>query len=651
MSTLKINGTDYSESARATNKIRIERLRKSLDEYDELEFIQYRATLAGITWKGGQAVEWSDGGTPYFKGHIVQVDPRFTPHGWVVRYQCYGLKWVGNRVPITNASDSSGSIIYNLPSDDPDYNASLSGLSLASILTELFDDHASALSAKGIAGYVAGDLTPLTMVPNEPVIISGTNFFNVIDSLLEQWAGNYACYVEYYSGTADWRIRIKAITSFTSTTLTLGVDPIEPPSISRDISQCFTRAVARGAAKTEPAHLSTANGTLEETWSGSDETNWAWNDWAEPAGAVDRGTITVVGSTTVTVQSSDSTRTWATNFWSDNEGAIWVINSVATGITQQEYRLVTACGSLSAGGTAQITLDRALVNGGYTSYRLICKPVNTLVDVYRRYDINNTQVAANLANKFSPPCNVAHNGVLRGGVAYPVGIVALDGVEWPANLEIDLANQQIVYSEPVVKPFNTQANLDAGGASVDKPDDVIAIVPYSRGTLTAVKPSSSYEGTAYTIEGLEETLYFDIPTWISEGDQAQIEALLQAKLDTVKDTIVSGTVVYHGKYSTALQIGIKLRIAASSPSFTTGWETLDAPVREIVLDWPADGADIWTTTMQISNRRKQAAGDSFYLSPAFAGGAAWDVPDPGFVLPVYQPMGMGRKPAWIKAEG
>lgn len=637
-STLTIAGTPYTVTGRSTARMLLDRMVLSIDDADTFEFHDFARSLPP-QFHPGQSVEWDDAGpTPYFKGEIVQAQSAFTSLGWCTGYQCRGLKYLGNKIPITNPFDSSGVITFNLPANDPNYVPALSGQSVGAILQTIFTDHAAALAAYGIAGVVAADYTPLTLVPPTPQTFSGP-LFNSIDTFLDANAGLYSCWVEYHTATTDWRIRVVSQAAFAAATLTMGTDPIDPPTISRDSTGSYSQVLYRGRDNVESLIASVVDLTLVPSWSGADQAAWKWSDFVSPAGATDYGTITALTSTTATITSHFSTRAWITNFWSINQGTFWSINPTATGVTQQEVRSIIACTAMTAGGSATITFDRPLANGGYTSYRMTCQPPGTKVDVWRRYGLKSTFAAAHLVKMFNAPVAWGNLGSVVE-TQYPIGAIVKGSTEFPVTFEVDPVTQTIRFTQPVVTTVNAQQVLDLGGAAVVAPDDVIALIAYARGTLTSVAPSGGgYQGTFFTADGVSRTWTIDDPGWINAGAQSQYDQLAQAKLDTVKDTVLTGSCVYNGKYVAGLTRGMLLNIAGHG--YTTGYEAIGAVVRSVTLEWPDAGANAFTTTLAISNRRKQGTGDTFYAHPAFTGGAAWEVTEAGFQHGVATAIGGG----------
>ncbi|HWE35501.1 MAG TPA: hypothetical protein VG406_02935 [Isosphaeraceae bacterium] len=621
--------------------VEMNRLYIGLDEYSSIEFAETAATLPG-RWKPGMTASLDEDGVRVFSGEVTTRQRRQAETGWGIGYRALDLKYLANKIPITNPNDLTGVIRLNLPWDDPLYSPTLAGQAVSQILAYLFNGHAPQLIAAGVGtttspsfdGFVPADLTALTQVPPEPIYLTG-NLMDDVDRLLEKWAGRFACRVDPNGpvdglGVRRGVIRILDTATFTPLTLTMGVDPIEWPDVQEDTSQCAGRMVVRGAGDIDAALASIGHGTLAETWTAGDETSWDWDAFVTAGGGSDSGAITALTSTTATVQSTDATRAWAANFWGANAGQVAVINPVSTGITQTEWRNVISCTALAAGGTSVLTLDRPLDNAGYTRYTLSCHPAGTLADVYRRYRATSTYVAAHLAPKFNKPKEfVTATEVLS--VMYPTAeIFGAGGVGWAAKFNIDQANGDIVFAEPTVKALNDQPTLNAGGAGVVKPTDVLALLAYSRGTLTATYPAdvggvAQYTGTFHSTSGVGRTAYYEVPSWLDAGQASNMLQLAQLLLDPRQDVIYEGSATYRGKLSSALALGQALNVAGDDgASYPTGMEAMAATIRGVTLEWPKSG-DIWRTKLTFSNRRRLATGVEMYIHPTFQGRAAWDL--------------------------
>lgn len=148
-------------------------------------------------------------------------------------------------------------------------------------------------------------------------------------------------------------------------------------------------------------------------------------------------------------------------------------------------------------------------------------------------------------------------------------------------------------------------------------------------TISPVTPS--YSGSANAQYGLERTLIVDCPEWysgsigVASQSTADMAALAQQYLNTTQNTIIEGTITYQGLYSTALNaftnstFGVAFNIAGNG--FTTGWESAAAPLKEVSIDWPQQGAAAFLTTMHVSTRRRPFTGDRMFIHPIFTGGS------------------------------
>lgn len=623
-SVLTIGGATIDRADNATRCI-LNRLTLSLDQPDALEFAQVGTTLPGA-WHPGQAVTLTVDGALAFSGQVTSRHPATGPGGITVGYRALGLKWLANRIPVTNGQDGTGQIVYNLPSSDDDYIASESGLSVGTILSDVFTAHATALAALGITtdATTASQLAALTIVPDEPVLFQGSRLWNSIEDFLTQWYPQYAAYIP-----AAGTIRVVDTTAFPATTYTLDSDPVELESIAEDASECASRVVLRGYADVEPAYLSLAAATLSEAFTATDKAAWTWYSFTQPAGAADSGTISTVTSTQVTVSSSDATTTWSVNYWSGIEGWIFVYDPAATGITFGEWRHITANTALGAGGTSVITLDLPLNNSGYTAYTIAGQPLGTS-ETWRTYNVVPTYVGQHLVKQFprSVPWRATDSVVQTN---YPAAVVCWSSsgsppfIEFPATFEVLPLTGQIRFSEPTVRIFGTLSNLELGGSHTDGiPDDIQVLVPYSRGALTAVYPPdvggvAQYDGPAHALYGLERTYYRDYRNWVYAGDATSYQALAQQVWNTVNAPVIEGTLAYQGKLSAALTLGTSLNLTGNG--YTTGYEAIAAAVRTVTLEWPQEGATPWVTRLEFSTRRRAYSGDKLYEHPMFAAGS------------------------------
>lgn len=630
-STLTIAGSTVTRGP-GNARVILNRLTLSLDRPDELEFTEIGATLPGA-YHPEQAVTLTDGATTVFTGWIFSrhADAFGTGSGRV-GYRCLGLSYGAALLAVT-AADGTGLMQFNLQTTDPNYIATEAGLSVGTIISQVIAQHSSQLAGIGVTtdATTTSQLAALTVVPPDPVYISGNSLWTQLQQFLQQWyASRYALRIEPSGLVRCWDTY-----SLTTETITLDSDPAILASVAEDTAECYTQVILRGRDWVEPAMLSLHDGTLigEQVggagpgWTAAQQAAWNWAAFAYPQNGYDKGAITALTSTVVTVQSDDATVTWAANYWPPILGTIMMINPIVTGLGGfQEVRHITANSALSAGGTSTITLDSPLNNSGYTRYQIVGFPVG-LSQVWRKYIIKNTYVADHLVEQFNygvpfqigmgstslVTTPVAAVEFTQAGITQitqvPLQVVPFDGTN-PGY---------ILMNNPVVQFTSSQAQLNAGGSSVVAPTDVIVMVPYSRGALTVQSPAGGgYSGTAFTAFGVRRTLYRDYPNWLSALLSSNMQALADNILQTVSNATREGSVTYFDKYTNALPSGswpIAINIAKATG--TTGYEAMAAPVRTVTLEWPQDGAAIWVTHLSFSTKRQLYSGDRLYIHPMF----------------------------------
>ena len=310
-----------------------------------------------------------------------------------------------------------------------------------------------------------------------------------------------------------------------------------------------------GAAEVEGAYVSQADFTLVPAWSSDDQAAWDLAAYNTPGNGISDGTITALSSTQCTVKSNSATQTWTANYWNGIFGQITCINPASSSIAFTEWRTVTACTALTAGGTAVITFDRPLENSGYTKYHLFGKPPG-VSQVWRLYRIVPNYVAQHLVDRFPYGFVWQQSDMSVQTIWFPCAVIGWGPpaatnllnvvIGAPAGMQVLPATGQVLFNTPTVCWFGTPAKLQIGGAAVDGvPTDIRVVVPYSRGVLTAPAPpdsggSPTYAGTAYTRDGIERTVVRDYPDWRWAGDTSSYATLAANVLETVQDVVFEG---------------------------------------------------------------------------------------------------------------
>lgn len=591
-------------------------------------------------WLGKEVVLSIDG-TTYFKGDVVRCVPQWTNLGWCPAYTCTDLKARCDRIPFTDENTKTDAAGFNLSPLDPNSIASRQGRSVGQILTDCLKmvTNATALNAKGVGAYTTltpvtlpsstvSDLASLTVVPPAGVYIQGERLIAAIEGFLRFWAPNYLLWIEPATGA----LRFLDKRGFSGVTLTLGTDPISPSPLSRDVCDCFQRVVIRGQPIAEAKLLGLSNGGLAEDFAwGPYTTNaaakaaWTPDQTITDQLAKSEGTCSCTDTLNVVVNPTDNSQSWVANYWDQTstgyQGTIQVEDTGLAGVTMFVTRRIVANAALSAGGTANVQLDLPLPATSYNHYKLYGMSSGASL-VWKKYLVTDSDIAGALANQFTyPQPFVGANGNYAEMTSFPMGSVVWSASGSPpyeertVGITVDPASGHVYF---------LQATYVANGNRV--PTDVRALVAVNTGNLTAIWPANTgtpavtpaYGGTSYTVEGMQETLTLTVGQW---RDPINLSAMLDFAKDvhdSVKDAVIEGEVIYHGKYLTALTPGVALSIAGNG--YTTGWEGLALPILEAEVRWNSGVETQFTVSMRVSNRRQSLSPGAFMKPDRQVGG-------------------------------
>lgn len=578
----------------------------------------------------GKAVSLAIDSTDYFAGDVTDADPAYTEKGWVTVYQCRCLRFRGDRAPFTDANTTTDSAAYNLPTDDPLWLANRSGRTVGEILTDALTGvtNATNLDAKGIGGYT--DLTPptlpsatttdlaaLTLIPPTSVYVQGERLLSAIESFLSAWAPNHAMWIQ-----PDGVIRFLDMREFAENTLAMGTDPIDPSPLRRSVGECYQRVIVRGSSRTEPKLITLSSGILEEDFAYGALSNadakaaWSPTDFDQDLKARSEGTCSCTDTLNVVVNPTDNTQTWSANDWDQTNrlGVLWLYYSAGSGINQFVSRRIASNASLSASGTSNVVVTEALPATNYDVFQIYGVSSGASF-VWRKYQITDSAIYAALARQFTWPVPyIGANGDVAVMTSYPIGSALWSESgdppyqEWPIPFTFNTATGNIIFQIPTYKAVGNHV-----------PSDVRIMAAVNVGSLTATKPASDYEGTSHTVEGMEETLTVTVPSWRDPANQSAMDDYAQDLLDSVKDSIMEGEVIYHGLYDTALTMGQAVRITGTD--YTTGWESDYLPVHEAEVRWNSGMPSHYTTTLRLSNRRAHFSSGAFLRPERPVGGA------------------------------
>jgi hypothetical protein len=509
----------------------------------------------------------------------------------------------------------------------------LSGLTVAQMVYDYFGLHSTQLTALGVSQPSSTDLSPLTVVPLNPVQLTG-RIFDAVDNLLAQWAPKYQTYID----PTDLTIRIIDVTDpDTTQQFTLPATPSDYAdwdtakltSISFDTTNCYTQVVLRGSTLTDAAILDQALGSLTKGWTNTQEADWTLQDYLYPSNS-SVGTVSSMTSLTLTIAPVSGVLTWGLNYW--NQGTISAYLLVGGTPTIYETREIVAC-TATSGGSATITVDYDFAGSGYNGYE-IRGPIVGENLVWRKYTIpdavvrpsDNTAINLHLVKTLSHSVAwspgddvVVQTTAPQGEIYHSIGCVAANYDAGFGSIQIYPSNDGttpgfIAFDQPTVMAFSSYPSLVAG-----KPDgipcDIKALVPYSMGVLSAQAPDSGYEGTAYSEYGVERTWYKDYPNWNYGAQASNMGTLAQDILDSVKNVVIEGSLEYYGCPIDAMTLGQGINITGGFATDDAFLPTMNCAIRRIQVEWPENAGSWQVCTFQFSNQRKPYLGDALFVHP------------------------------------
>jgi hypothetical protein len=659
-STWTIAGTAYTAPQRAAARIKPVDIFRTIDNgYDALAFSENCVGLTPSFHNGAPVVMQADfgfGTKTYFKGEVTDVQWTPTAKGYVIGYTALGLRYQADRVPVT-APDGTGRYVLNRDPQDPYFLTSDAGLTVGQCLSRALTVSftANLLNAIGVGGYTSlspptlpastvSDFALLTVVPRRPVVMEGECLINFLSQLVQRYQPAYVLEL-----SPDGVFHVKDTTSttvFVPQTLTLpgpggaGTPGVQLPTLSRSTREVATQLILRGGPEGEATWLSFNDGTLNAAWSMADQNAWTLYDFTQPKDALDVGNITAIASTSATITSDSATETFAVNFWNGRQAVIFLYNYAASGIAQQEFRLVVSNTAMSAGGSATVNWDTnwPISYTAYTRYKLV-GGAGTKNDVGRLLNVRephtgatglSTYIGAHLMARSPTLIRVANNDGTYAERYGSTATICWSSSGSPPYTEISIGVQPVPSTgqfrlvEPMVLPFGNPSDLQQNGwptFAKGLPGEVRVLAFYSRGALQSTQPATGYAGTAYTVDGLQATKYMDYTDWIWKNDQSAMNTLASEHFKSLRDAVVEGTINIFGLAPfDALTFTNSLNIAVAGG--TSPWSAMNAPIRAVRVTWAtAGGEGIWLTQLHFSTRRKPFTADDLYVHPQFAPGS------------------------------
>ncbi|WP_165076164.1 hypothetical protein, partial [Paludisphaera rhizosphaerae] len=488
--------------------------------------------------------------------------------------------------------------------------------------------NAGPLASLGIGGYTESggeyslpaatlsDLAALDQIPTGVCTVSGPRCLSAVESFIQSIYPGHALNVQ-----PDGKIRVFDLLDPTAVTLTLEdlTDLVSPPSVRRSLADCFTKVTIFGQPRTVAKLVSLSNGGLEEWFQYPGVTNsaakaaWTTDVYKYGQGSRSTGTLTVTDTTHVVLTSADATQTWDADAFgpAGQAGILHLSKSVISGFDSIVSVRVVANTALTAGGTSTFTLESPLPATDYDGYTLYGFDTGPAL-VYRRYRVVDADMRAALARKFSP--SAVWLGAYGGSATstnFPMASVCWDGNEVTDGFSIDIADGTITFFVPTY--------ITAGNRP---PDDVRVLIAVNEDSLTATAPASGWEGTAYSVDGLQREQRVFMKSWTDPANQAAMDDYAQQLLDTNKNTVVDLNLTVNRILDEVLPLANQgLNIAADG--YSTGLEDANLPISGLSIVWNNGAASLHTTSVTASNRRQPPSENLLPPERQRQGGYLW----------------------------
>jgi hypothetical protein len=375
----------------------------------------------------------------------------------------------------------------------------------------------------------------------------------------------------------------------------------------------------------------------------------------------DAGACVCLSTTSVQVTSANPAARFGSNYLDQatgRRGVFYGLSSVTSGVDSITQRRIVANTAMTPGGTATLTLDRALPHIDFDSYVIACE-VGGAANVYSLYYVTDPDVRDNLAPMSSFPAAYT----FAGGSGATLTSTAMGTVLWAADesgnppyeersigVDVDRVNGTV--------RFRQSTYTLAGGR---EPDDVRAMVPVYTGSNRTTWPAETtplvpvYDGGAFDDFGLERVLTLTVGAWRDPANLTAMTAFAQDVWESVSEPVQEGQVVVRGLYLPALAPGGGLSVDDVHGE-TLGWEGADLPIVGGAVEWGHDAVPV-ATVVECSNRRAHYAAEAF-LHPdrtgselSWAQGQATDTAAAAALAFAATPTAGGQAAAQLAAAG
>ncbi len=590
------------------------------------------------SWREGDAVELSHQGERVFAGDVAERRLVGAPGAEEVVYVCRDFIRRAHRVNVTDPVTLAPRVVFNAPAGDADHVDGRYGLTLADIISWLFETYADDLVAAGAAQegslpYAYDDLDGLDMVPPK-VVLCDLDFLSALQRVL-----SFDPEVMVAGDPETLTFRFLRLGDFEEKSVTYNGDD-KPLSalVTPGIEGRYTayRIVGRGESVSRSAYL--CEGEIEEYWGARAVTTSAVTSGSSVVIPVDNTTDFAAGdhvtigegaaAETTTIISISAGATITANLSKSHAAASLVTNKAYledTWTIERAFEPAETDSGTATGGLVDRLIDSTKYWGSDAWVGAEVTLTKPLVVQKRTVDDSTSAALYVTPDWASAPAEGDAYEVTKGVGRYryvysryrvtdPAKRRICDTVPDPQDLA-PLPGLALVSYKPrvwrktqggfwIVTPvvfdyangvFTTSAPIASGNFRVEgdaeAAPDVRLDYAYEASTCTARYPAQGFAGTAWSDRGLEAERVRYEEDFQSQGDTSKYETLAQRLLWPLCDIAYRGVVNLGVVAPEHVAMDFRLSIAAEDGEgdpVATGLESIAALVAAVEVDFASE---------------------------------------------------------------
>jgi hypothetical protein len=541
--------------------------------------------------------DWSSS-NPFFEGYIETITPASGYTLQVVAFDatyrlnqsvnCMSVPWVAGTPP-TRGTGAIPRVVYNVTVDaDDDYAlARASQSSVGTMVQELLDDQAEMLAefrAGPSSGYAydATEVDDMTCIPQQKITIETEGVRSAVARIMQQYEPRYR--MTWRPGDRQWRFyKVNSSPEITHTLNDItSANVVLSKELDINLDGRYTAIRYYGPQATSVELFTTAATTL----TGSNSV--IIQQYTTGSGTFDATAYTLYQVTDSAKRRSARALPYPTPLFDGPLAQITYLYPIFQ-ITFDDSNWVIPSPTTQLSATLSVSADTITFaafrprNGDRIIFANTASTTDPPVPQYSYYAVNSSGTSCKLA-------------LTPGGTA--VGLTSSDGAIEATIVAPVVYDYQRGIVDLRTPRWQTRTAVAGSTQTLFPPTNARLLwAPLINGISLRV-PSSGFEGTAYTVAGLENTLErydemlavgreFGQP--VTTADRiSRFTVLAQSELDERKDIAYTGGMTLDGFDYRYAWLNKRVNLAAKDKdgaTLTTGWEAMKAVVTDVEYDF------------------------------------------------------------------